>query len=219
MNENKFEEATENNTQISSKRYIIGISVVAALLLYPACFIWGQHSAIDKTALKTVYEEKVAIDDEYNTKKSQLSDIEKEYNEKKTAVDAAKAYESTKQEKDNELSGLINQIEEKKLDLESITSRISTKTSELNQLTNAITTAKSERVLSAGRYTVGTDIESGKYDIQWCSGSGNFYTYGGGVNEIFSNQSYGIKEYKNMTVKSGDEIEVSGSLKVKLLLK
>lgn len=80
--------------------------------------------------------------------------------------------------------------------------------------------------LSAGKYTVGTDIKPGKYDAIAQSGSGNFFVHGSAsVNEILSidasqNANYGyIDKYSNITLKNGDIVELRSNLKVLLQAK
>lgn len=80
--------------------------------------------------------------------------------------------------------------------------------------------------LSAGKYTVGTDIKPGKYDAIAQAGSGNFFVRGStSVNEILSidaskNSNYGyIDKYSNITLKTGDTIELRSNLKVLLQAK
>lgn len=80
--------------------------------------------------------------------------------------------------------------------------------------------------LTAGKYTVGTDIKPGKYDAIAQSGSGNFFVKGSdSVNEILSssaskNTSYGyIDKYTNLMLKNGDTVELRSNLKVLLQAK
>ena len=72
--------------------------------------------------------------------------------------------------------------------------------------------------LSAGKYTVGTEVKPGKYNVIAKAGHGNFYVKGS-ANEIMGveeSDEFYIKEYKNLVLKQGDEIEISGTLKVLL---
>jgi len=74
--------------------------------------------------------------------------------------------------------------------------------------------------LSAGVYTVGTDVPPGKYDITAISGSGNFFGNPGIVNEIMGvDGGYSIPTYKNATFVNGNTIEVKGTLIVNLTSK
>lgn len=74
-----------------------------------------------------------------------------------------------------------------------------------------------EYVFTAGNYTVGEDIPSGKYDVKWVSGSGNCVA--GDMIEMFGEGEYRIKEYKNLTLTKTDTIKVSGTLEIKFMSK
>lgn len=74
-----------------------------------------------------------------------------------------------------------------------------------------------EYLFTAGNYTVGEDIPSGKYDAEWVSGSGNCVS--GDMIEMFGEGEYRIKEYKNLTLTKTDTIKVSGTLEIKFISK
>lgn len=79
------------------------------------------------------------------------------------------------------------------------------------------TPAQSEYIFTAGNYAVGEDIPSGKYDVEWVSGSGNCFA--GDMGETFGEGEYRIKEYKNLTLTKTDTIKVSGTLEIKFISK
>lgn len=83
--------------------------------------------------------------------------------------------------------------------------------------------AKGEDItLTAGKYTVGTDIKAGKYDAIAQANSGNFFVSGStSVNEILSakNDGFGIPKYSNLILKNGDIVEIRSGLSVKLQAK
>lgn len=83
---------------------------------------------------------------------------------------------------------------------------------------NSTTVEKGEDItLTAGKYTVGTDIKAGKYDAIAQTGRGNLFVKGTSyVNEMLgtSDSSHYIPSYNNITLKDGDTIEVTSSLKV-----
>lgn len=85
------------------------------------------------------------------------------------------------------------------------------------------TSEKGEDItLTAGKYIVGTDIKAGKYDAIAQANSGNFFVNGStSVNEILSakNDSFGIPQYSNLTLKQGDTVEIRSGLSVKLQAK
>lgn len=77
-------------------------------------------------------------------------------------------------------------------------------------------------ILTAGKYTVGTDIKPGKYDAIAQANMGNFFVSGfTSVNEILSakNDGFGIPKYSNLTLKEGDIVEIRSSLSIKLQAK
>lgn len=74
-----------------------------------------------------------------------------------------------------------------------------------------------EYLFTAGNYTVGEDIPSGKYDVEWVSGSGNCVS--GDMIEMFGEGEYRIKKYKNLTLTKTDTIKVSGTLEIKFISK
>lgn len=81
----------------------------------------------------------------------------------------------------------------------------------------SITAPQKEYTFTAGNYTVEEDIPSGKYDVEWVSGSGNCFA--GDMGETFGEGEYRIKEYKNLTLTKTDTIKVSGTLEIKFISK
>lgn len=85
------------------------------------------------------------------------------------------------------------------------------------------TSEKGENItLTAGKYVVGEDIKQGKYDVVAKGGSGNFFVHGSSsVNEILSakNNGWGIDKYSNLSLKSGDTVEITSNLSVELQAK
>ena len=79
--------------------------------------------------------------------------------------------------------------------------------------------------LTAGNYEVPADIPAGKYDIVAVSGHGVFTinnTDGyADLSEFLGvdNDEYAIKEYKNAKILEGNTIEISSTLKAKLVPK
>lgn len=209
------------------EKVISGAFVFVVLLL--GCIIafsQGKVAKIDSAAV--LYEKDVLLEQnkEYKQKQKELSDLELEVKkiddelaDQQELLNTFNDYKTNKENKDAELVQLDNSIAEKTNSLTSLDTQVQEKQNELDKLTGAITKAKSEKILTAGVYTVGVDVEIGTYDVQLVSGKGNFFVRGSTyVNEIFGKgfDMY-IQEYKNMTISYGDEIEVCGSLKVKLL--
>ena len=85
--------------------------------------------------------------------------------------------------------------------------------------------AKKNKNLGAGKYTACTDIDSGTYDASVLSGNGNLFVHSDDlshyVNELMDvSGSYGWnKEYKNIFLSCGDVLEITSSLKLRLVAK
>ena len=79
--------------------------------------------------------------------------------------------------------------------------------------------------LTAGNYEVPADIPAGKYDIVAVSGHGVFTIHNtdgyADLSEFLGvdNDEYAIKEYKNAKILEGNTIEISSTLKAKLVPK
>jgi hypothetical protein len=86
--------------------------------------------------------------------------------------------------------------------------------------------AASSLTLGAGTYVAGTDIPLGKYNCKAVSGAGNFIVWNSARTELKANElmgvtdsAYYIKELSNLTLKTGDTIQISSTLKVQLIKK
>ena len=75
-----------------------------------------------------------------------------------------------------------------------------------------------EYQLTAGTYVVGEDIPAGKYDVTWQAGLGNCFA-GSMIESFGENTERYIKEYKNLSLSVGDEVEVTRTLQVKFTAK
>lgn len=115
-------------------------------------------------------------------------------------------------EEQNKIQNEINELKTQKENLEK----------EIATLTETKTKATSAQdiVLIAGKYVVGEDINAGKYDIIAQSGHGNIYIKGStSVIETMGTTGDRLTNYNNITLKSGDTIELTGTLKVKFQAK
>ena len=66
--------------------------------------------------------------------------------------------------------------------------------------------------LSAGTYTVGTNIQAGTYDVLWQSGSGDVLT--ADMQEMFGTGNGYIQQYKNVHLVDGDTVKITSDLTV-----
>lgn len=101
------------------------------------------------------------------------------------------------------------------LSVSSVTIKISSdsaKVSEIQARENPLTETVS---LGSGNFVAGEDFKSGVYDVVAVSGSGNVNSdnmFDGGLNAIMgtSNNGFDEKEYKNIVLKDGVTLSVSG---------
>ena len=97
--------------------------------------------------------------------------------------------------------------------------------SQLSDTSDTQPNSDSTYELTAGNYEVPADIPAGKYDIVAVSGHGVFTinnTDGyADLSEFLGvdNDEYAIKEYKNAKILEGNTIEISSTLKAKLVPK
>lgn len=204
-----------------SKKIIIAVCALAVVCLCVVSFSFGKKIKVDEEAVSEYAHSLEMKSEEYQKLKKEVDDVTAELSGQKDLLNEFNTYKTERSEKTAELETLKNDITLKESELNDLKAQCEAKTAELNELKGEIVIAKSEKIISAGYYTVGTDIESGTYDVQWVSGQGNFFVRGkNDVNEIFSGRDdFGIREYKNMKISTGDEVEIKSSLKVKLILK
>ncbi len=208
---------TVNEKECGTKMQVIAISVIVAVLIAIAgiFFYFGTNAGVDSAAVAAMTEIKEKNDEELNKSKQDLETTKNELEKNKEILGELKEYVSNKEKLDTDYS-------KKSDELNSINTQITSRQAELDKLTGAVTEAKSApKQFSTGVYIVGEDLPAGKYDIQWVSGSGNFFGNGSpSIIEIFSNRDdFGIKTYKNAVFKNGDSFEIKGSLTVAFLLK
>lgn len=118
----------------------------------------------------------------------------------------------------NKLKTISGQISSKQAELDKLNQQVLQKQSEatIPQI-NTATVKTSQITLSAGEYTVGQDIDQGKYDIVWVEGTGVVSGRNGfSMSQVFGNDAYSITNYKNAELTKGSKIEVSGTLKIRL---
>lgn len=124
----------------------------------------------------------------------------------------------------SELEALKQENEQLKSQL-SDTEEKPTEKSEEQKTSDTQPNSDSTYELTAGNYEVPADIPAGKYDIVAVSGHGVFTinnTDGyADLSEFLGvdNDEYAIKEYKNAKILEGNTIEISSTLKAKLVPK
>lgn len=86
------------------------------------------------------------------------------------------------------------------------------------------TNSNTAYTLTAGDYEIPVDVAEGKYDVVCTSGDGVFNVYdpenGYVISETMNiTKEYGITERKNATLKSGQTVNITGTLTVDLISK
>lgn len=78
---------------------------------------------------------------------------------------------------------------------------------------------ENEYILVTGHYTAGIDIPVGTCNVSAVFGSGNLTSTDYGINEVFGTERGDVSSFKGLKLPSDVSLEVSGSLKVKLVYK
>ena len=192
------------------------VAVIVIVIASATSFIFGRTLGVSSD-IKAEARQK---SEKLNELNQEIDNVQEQLTKDTALLNEFNKYKNDKDTKKAEITQLNVSIQEKTYAVESLDDKISEKTQELERLNGAVTAAKSERILSAGVYIVGEDLDPGTYDVVHVSGRGNFFAHGDSyVNETFGTESrFHITEYKNMMVDVGDDIKISGTLKVKLLL-
>lgn len=203
--------------KIELSKVIIGviIGIIASVILMVITYSVGKSTkfndeVIDASA-QIIADENLKIDseneklrNETESLKQEIDTLNKQISDNKTLISDMKQYESDK-------SRLEDNIQSMETRLQDITDEVTEKQQELDRLTNGIIQKKSEpKVLPAGFFEVGTDIEPGRYSV---TGRSNLFIYDSNgylkVNTILGDGSFGVENYV-CRLETGDQIEAAG---------
>lgn len=201
------------------KEIVASVVVVFILfvIVYVTAYENGRNSEINKQAVATVAETISKQDTQIEENNNELSELQSqiknaktELSEQQDLLNAFNDYKANKESKDAELVQLDNNIQEKSNNISSLDEQISAKTAELDKLKSAIQrTGEEPKVLTAGEYTVGKDIDAGRYIV---TGKSNFVVRSAlgslKVNTILGGGSFGEESY-TCTLEDGDTLELS----------
>ena len=191
---------------LNVKMAIRYIFVLAIILAFIAAYNAGKSVVVSDELLKSKSKYQSLVE-EYNVAQKDLPKLKAEITSNSDLLDELKDYKQSRDKKLSEISRLSSEKSSLESDVESL--KI-----EKDKLTKEIAKAKGKGYkLSAGRYVGGKDIPVGTYNITWTSGNG-YVTVGDQVHEVFANETYAIKSYKNCDVDYGTTIEISGTVKV-----
>lgn len=202
-----FEEITEKITL--KKNVIVKIAVIIFMIIL--CITFCIYNSFSK-----LKDENSDLTTKYKNSQTDLKKSEKEVKELRSQVEELQQTEKQNQINSN-ITSLENQIASLKSEITSLQAQRESLNTEIKKATSA-----EDIVLTAGNYVVGTDIKAGKYDAIAQAGRGNIYVKGSSsVIESMgtTDDSYYLREYKNITLKNGDTVEITSKLKVKLQAK
>lgn len=205
---------------LKAKKWAVA-GVSAALI---TSYAVGSSSAqADIDGKKLNYDQVVkkieAINAELKKKQDELKAQDKRLEARKAEVDHALDLADRKDELTKDIDAKTTELDNKKNELSQVEASIKEKQAELDKLTNTVAAKQEEpRQLSAGDYTVGTDIPASRYKAVPVGRGSNFIVYdvAGGlkVNTILGdNFGLGEKEYV-FYAEDGDRIHTEARVKL-----
>ncbi|MCM3489832.1 hypothetical protein M3689_10985 [Alkalihalophilus marmarensis] len=209
---------------LSKKERIIGGSA-AVLLLVIALLSYGVghgNAAVELSDKKVKYEEmdgellsvRVQIkeaNEELEQVNTQLADEKGKLDKLNQEHEEVLALVSDKESIENEKNDLVKEIGQQEESLAAIMQKISDSESKLDQLNKGIVEKQEQpRTLPAGYFTVGEDLEEGRYKIEPSSGSGNYFVNDGRKANIIlgRDDSFYLSEYI-IYLSAGDQIQAT----------
>ena len=143
----------------------------------------------------------------------EVRDVKNDLNEAKEVIEQQESLEAVISDLEDTINSHEGRIEELDLEyegrIEELDLEIEEKKDELASIESGIVTKKAEPVqLPAGYFTVGADIQSGRYKIEPNGGNGNFFVNDGRKANIIlgTGDSFYLSEYI-MNLSDGDVIE------------
>ncbi|NUH85485.1 hypothetical protein HUN92_17460 [Bacillus firmus] len=172
----------------------------------------GKKASLDEL-VKKIEEREVLLGELKNKTESQtkeVADIQKEIQEMEKEKNEALTIIENNSRAEEEMKELHKQVEKSHKELSNLTEGIKAKKAELAAVEGEIIEKKQEpKVLPAGFFTVGKDLQAGRYKVVAQSGFGNFFVNSGSkVNIILGDSEIGVNEYV-FFADEGDEIELT----------
>ncbi|EZH64807.1 hypothetical protein DH09_20030 [Bacillaceae bacterium JMAK1] len=176
--------------------------------------------AQSSTSLTQVNEELSDVQTTHEEQATLLQQLENDISEHSDEFEEMTTLISERDDVLLEIETLTNEIEDNEATLARVIDDIETSEIELEKLTNGIVTkAEEPRVLSAGYFTVGQDLPSGRYKVEPNAGSGNYFVNSGSKSNIIlgsGDDSFYTSEYI-VFLNDGDEIEQTLSVRYTLV--
>lgn len=181
---------------------VVSIAIIAGAFLC-AMYMPKNEDALNAEADKLRADKSyTSLVSEYDGLNSEVTELRETADEKKKLAEGIDEYENTR-------ASLRSQIEEKKSQLSDLNSQNDNLQTQIDNLNTQIQNkAGSIVTLSAGRYTVGTDIAPGTYSV---TGTEKFSVASSDGKSKY-NEKLGT-ESKEVTLESGDKIKLDGTTK------
>jgi hypothetical protein len=213
----ELEIGTKKVSRFKSKMFwmkVIGVLVVLSIFHG----IGASGAKVELNDKKVTLEELTAAieskEKEVKDIQAKLDDINTQYKEKESEFTEALEVVNNKKTIEGEISELKYQVDKRKMEITTLDETLKTKNTELASVEGKIKEKKeAPKTLSAGTFTVGVDIPSGRYKAVPNGGTGNFFVNSGAkVNTILGKGGFGEPEYI-FNADDGDVIEITTSVK------
>ncbi|MGN1115925.1 MAG: hypothetical protein ACI4TH_05110 [Candidatus Ornithomonoglobus sp.] len=187
--------------------YIVTLCIAAAII--SGSFILAVYLPGDADLINSRADELLRNDEEYAALLKQKESLEDEVNKLQTESDEKGTQVDSLNDYDNIMAELDMKIKEKRAEINSLNNQKKEKQAQLDKI-NADISAKNgtEITLSPGIYTVGTNLQAGKYSV---TGSGKFKAASSdGISK--ANETLGTSPY-TITLEKGDKVSIESSTK------
>lgn len=187
--------------------YVITAFIAAAII--SGSFILAVYLPGDSELINSRADELLQNDEEYTSLIEQKESLEAEVNKLNTDSEEKKAQIESLNDYDNTMAELDMKIKEKREEINSLNNEKKQKQSRLDEINADISTRNgTEITLTPGIYTVGTNLQVGKYSV---TGSGKFQVASSdGVSKV--NITLGESPYI-ITLEQGDKVKTGSSTK------
>ena len=194
---------------------IVGGIILCGIFIFGS-FTIGKSQAqaeLDGTmvTIKEAQSKKDSLNTEISKSEDTLADLKKDSDTKRDELEQL-SDELSETKKIIETKDSLND------DLSKLENDINDKNKQVEKLENGIIVLKKEpKNLPAGQFTVGNDIDAGRYRVTSNGGSGNFFINDGmDANVMLGKEDYFVDEYITY-LNEGDEIDQSIPVKFELI--
>ncbi|MEC2071403.1 hypothetical protein [Alkalihalophilus marmarensis] len=214
----------ERFQSLSKKERIIGGSAVVLLIVIGLLSYSAGHgnATVELSDKKVEFEEMdrelLSVRVQIKEANEELEQVNKQLADEKGKLDKLSqkheevlALVSDKESIENDKNELVKEIVQQEESLAAIMQKISDSESKLDQLNEGIVEKEEQpRTLPAGYFTVGEDIEEGRYKIEPSSGSGNYFVNDGRKANIIlgRDDSFYLSEFI-IYLSTGDQIQAT----------